>query len=216
MTAIDASVPTVTVADPRGNTWTVAASVNAASTTTLHLFVCRVATALLVGDVITVTSGTSVTRMAVGVEDFTDTTYGADKTATNTGSSASLSSGVTAATIQANELIVGAFALTNSGRTFTAAGSFTAATKVVSSGGSGDRAVVVEWKYVTSTGTQEATGTLNSSGGYAGAVATLKSVNDAPGVTALTAYEWNGTSLVALTPYRWTGAALESVTIEEH
>lgn len=207
-TAIDATVPVVTVTDPRGNVWTTEPGVNAASATALAVVTCRVATALQAGDVITVTISPSATRMAVTVEDFGDTTFGVDKNASNNGSSGSLSSGVTTATVQASELVVGGFALTNSGRIFTAGAGFTAGPKVISVGGSSDRAVVLEWKYVTSTGTQEATGTLNSAGGYAGHVVTLKSVDDTPPAGAAV-YEWNGTSLIGpLTVYEWNGTSL--------
>ncbi|HWB35991.1 MAG TPA: hypothetical protein VHA75_08200 [Rugosimonospora sp.] len=162
--------------DTGGNTWTITPDVSANAGTTVAVAVlrARITTALDTGDTITVTiSGDARGRWAMQADAFDDLDASPlDKTASNTpGSSASLSSGVTAATAQATELVYALFGF-GANRTPTIPGGWTGGTKVETSAGSGDRGLQVIHKYVTSVGTQEGTLTLSSGSTYAGAIAT--------------------------------------------
>ena len=93
-----------------------------------------------------------------------DKTAGADHTSTT-----SLASGTTAATTEANELILGFF--TNNASTYTAGSGFT---KRLPAGTAG---IATEDKLVSSTGTQQATMTAGTSGSGRGVVVTLKAAD---------------------------------------
>lgn len=169
--------PTISsVVDSRGNTWTTTPDMSVAAGTTVAVggLRARVTTALQIGDTITVTiSSAARGRWAMQADAFDDLDASPlDKTATNApGSSTALSSGVTAATAQATELVYCVFGF-GGGRTVTVPGGWTGGAKVETSAGSGDRALQVIHKYVAATGTQEGTLTLSSSSTYAGAIAT--------------------------------------------
>ncbi|NEA22595.1 hypothetical protein [Actinomadura bangladeshensis] len=174
------SVPTISaVTDTGGNSYSTTPDVSANAGTTVAVAVlrARVTTALNIGDSITVTiTGGTRGRWAMQADAFDDVDASSplDKTATSTpGSSASLSSGVTSATVQAHELVYCVFGF-GSGRTVTVPVGWTGGAKVETSGGSGDRALQVIHKYVNATGTQEGTLTLSSASTYAGAIETLK------------------------------------------
>lgn len=173
------SVPTISAAtDSKSNTYTTTpdVSVNAGTTVAVAVLRARLTTALVSGDTITVTvSGGSRGRWAMQADGFDDVnTSPLDKTASNApGSSASLSTGVTSATAQAFELVYAAFGF-GSGRTVTIPGGWAGGAKVETSAGSGDRALQVVHKYVSTTGTQEGTLTLSSSSTYGAGIATYK------------------------------------------
>lgn len=176
-------VPTISaVTDFRSNTYSTTPDVTAGgasnSTVAGAVLRTRVTTALQVGDTITVTiSGGTRSRWAMQADAWDDVDASPlDKTATtgNTApSSASLSTGTTAATAQAHELVYAIFGF-GSGRTVTIPGGWTGGAKVETSAGSTDRALQVAWKYVNTTATQEGTLTLSSSSTYAAAAATFK------------------------------------------
>lgn len=179
------TVPTISSAvDSRGNTYTTTpdTSANAGTTVAVAVLRARVTTELLASDTITVTiSGETRSRWAMQADAFDDVDASPlDKTASNTpGSASALSSGVTAATIQAYELVYAVFGF-GSGRTVTLDPGWTGGPKVESSAGSGDRGLQVIHKYVSSVGTQEGTISLSSSSTYAGAVATYTATSLAP------------------------------------
>ena len=173
------SVPTISgVTDTGGNSYstTPTVSANAATTVAVAVLRTRVTTALDIGNTITVTiSGGTRGRWAMQADCFDDVDASPlDKTATSTpGSSGSLTSGVTAATVQAQELVYAVFGF-GSGRTVGIPGDWTGGSKVETSAGSGDRALQIVHKYVHATGIQEATLTIAPSSTYAGVIATLK------------------------------------------
>ncbi|TYK45144.1 hypothetical protein [Actinomadura decatromicini] len=178
-------VPTIaSVTDSRGNSWSTTPDMSVAAGTTVAVggLRARVTTALLTGDTITVTiSGAARGRWAAQADAHSEVnTTPLDKTASNApGSSASLSTGVTAATTQANELVVAVFAF-GSGRTVTVPSGWAAGPKVETTAGSGDRALLVAHRYVSATGTQEGTLGLSSASTYAAAVATYKYTPSGP------------------------------------
>lgn len=103
-----------------------------------------------------------------------DGTCGSNSCGANNSATTSYVSGTTGATTQASEIAVGWFALLNSGTapTFTQGSGWTA----MQSGNSGTTAYafMLEYKILSSTGTQQATATLNASGTGTGQVSTYK------------------------------------------
>lgn len=176
-----AGVPTISaVTDSRSNSYSTTPDVTAGgalnSTVAGAILRTRVTTALEIGDTITVTiSGGTRSRWAMQADAFDDVDESPlDKTAT-TGNTApsgtSLSTGTTATTSQAHELVYAIFGF-GSGRTPTVPSGWTGGDKVETSAGSTDRGLQVIHKYVSAAGAQEGTLTLSSSSTYTAAVAT--------------------------------------------
>jgi hypothetical protein len=176
LTALAPAVSTVSGTDTRGNAYSFLGQAPVTgATTSVVMLASNITATLAAGDTITLTTDVAATRTAVSVHEY-DVTLTADvqATADNGGvSTAALTTGTTATTSSANELVVGAFALVSSGRIFTVGSGYAEGTKVLSTFGSGDRAVVAEYKFVATTGTQTATGSLNSSALYVGMVQTF-------------------------------------------
>ncbi len=163
--------------DTQGNTYTVDAqksnASNATSTTVLSGYM---ATGLVAGNTITVTySSVATMRMALATEwSGIAPISRVDRTATNTGNTAALSSGTTAATTQATELVVGSFA-DGANETFTASTGFTAfPTQLVANLGSSYRTQWQEYKTVSATGTQSAVANSTAPSPYAGLAVTYR------------------------------------------
>jgi hypothetical protein len=184
------TVPTISsVTDSRGNTWTttpdVAAGGNSNVTAAVVLIRARITTALQVGDTVTVTiTGGTRSRWLIQLDDFNDVnTSPLDKTqhADNPTASASLATGSTAATAQAYELAVAAFAYGGTHAAPTVPSGWTGATQLTA-GSTTIRNLMVVWKYTSSTGTQQGTLTIDSSAAYCGAIATYKATNPMPPV----------------------------------
>jgi hypothetical protein len=201
------------------------------NTVIVTIFSCRVTTQLNSGNTITITStGTPSpvqrARWAVSVQAYDNILNPRlDKFTSNAATGAAVSSGATATTTAANELVYGAFA--SGVRTFTAGSGFTAVTTLNTLAGSTERCLNAEWKYVTATAAQTATGTLSSSSVYAGAIATYKSsasnvpptANAGPdqNVTVSSAVTLDGSgssdSDGTITGYNWTQISGTSVTL---
>ncbi|GAA4226114.1 hypothetical protein GCM10022254_10030 [Actinomadura meridiana] len=183
------TIPTVSsVTDTRGNTWTVDKSAGGGGNATVATMIARarIATALQVGDTITIVIGENRVRWAMQADAFDDVDASPlDKTAANNnpGNSAALSSGVTAATAQAYELAVAVFGF-GQGRTTTIPAGWSGTAKVETTAGSTDRALQVIYKYTAATGTQEGTLTLSSGSTYTGLIATYKATAVAPATKA--------------------------------
>lgn len=172
------ALPTITsCVDSRGNTYTTTpdAGINAGTTVAVAVLRGRVTTPLQAGDTITITISTSRTRWALQADEFDDiNTSPLDKTATTTGTGVTnLTTGTTAATAQADELVYAVFGF-GQGRTVTVPGGWTAGPKVETTAGSTDRALQVAHRYVTATGTQEGTLTISTASTYAAAIATYR------------------------------------------
>lgn len=172
------ALPTLTVSDTHGNTYTVDKQIINATNISVSVFSCRVTTAINSGDTITLSAsnGTRI-RWAITIQAYDDILNPRiDQTASAIGTTASPNAGTTATTTNANELIYAGFGWTaGSNQTFTAGSGYTASTQVNASPGSANRSGISEWKYVTLTGTQNPTGTLSASSSWAGATVTYKS-----------------------------------------
>lgn len=185
------------VSDSKGNTWTVRQSENATPVNyQLAVATCTVTTALTTSDTYTVTvTGASPAKWSVIAASFDDVT-GYDTGAVGSGTTTSLSVS-TAGSAQSKELVVGAFAYTDTvaqvgfspGAGFTTVGS-----PAVASATSAPRSLVLEWQYVNTSGARTASGLLGAGEGWGGVVLALKQqsavvnrrVKTASGYTALT------------------------------
>ena len=173
------STTNLTITDTKGNTYTVDTSVSDGTTTGTYIFSAQITNALAAGDVITLTVDDDKNRWLWNLEEFDSIVSSSwvDRTSTNTGNSTSLTTGTTAATTTANQLVFSTFSYSKGTptRMFTAGSGYTASPTLYTNAGSADRANANEWKFVTSSGTQVATGTLsNSSAAYTAAIATYK------------------------------------------
>lgn len=207
----------VSGSDTRGNTYASGIVRQHSGTTNGNISVAiiygNISTTLQAGDTITITPNTSTNRVAVSVYEF-DVTLTADKSAANDegdNSASFMTSTATTTTTTANELVVGAFALVNPGRIFTLGSGFSEGTKIQTTGGTSDRAIVAEYKFVTSTGAQTATGTLNSSGFWVAAVQTFSysggGGGGGPRPGTGRPKVWNGSAWVAHDAKVWNGSA---------
>ena len=173
------AITSFTATDSKGNAWNQRAF--AANAMVVNgqgaILVCHVTTALTTSDTVTVTAVTrSPDRWAVLALQFDDilTSAATDQTATTAGGIGSaLTVGPTAATTQADELVVAAFPIT-AAPTVTAGSGFTAQPIVTTSNATAPKSLIVEWRYVTTTGAQTAAATLSASQSWAGMIVTLK------------------------------------------
>jgi hypothetical protein len=169
-------LPTISVADSKANTWVIDNQVLSGVTVSTTIFRARITNAMLVGDTITLTSSNSRNRWAASVENFGGVEIApVDVSASNAATSASINSGTTATSGGAPRLAFASFGYSMT-RTFTALNSYTATPQVATAAGSSDRAVSNAYKYIYTTGTQQATGTLSSSGVYSGAIVVYRTL----------------------------------------
>ena len=182
--AMDPTNVTVTVSDTGGNTYNLDEDITNGTLTrgvrTL-VFSARVTTALASGATITVTFSSAVVGKAssaysvggLAVVSMRDKAAGAG----SSGSSTAASSGATATTLQANELVFGAIGVeetTTTATTLTASGSgFTALTGAGTASTTGVR-TLPEYEIVSATGAYTASGTLSQARSNATAVVTYK------------------------------------------
>src|SRR5947199_1936204 len=118
----------VTATDSKGNTYSLAADITNASNVRTVILAAHNVTALVSGDTITVTHPSASVR-ALSANEFSGVspTSALDQTQTATGSSTAPSSGATAATTEAAELLLGAMGVGGTiSDTFTAGASYTA------------------------------------------------------------------------------------------
>jgi hypothetical protein len=221
------ALPTVTVTDTAGNTWTLDGQIQTASSGSTHQFRAVLATALNAGDTITVTLAAALSRIAVSVQHFDDGIIAVDNGANgnNGGASSSFPTTDIFGTTHADALIVGTMGIVSAARTFTAGTDYTAGTKVATTNGSGDRAVVMQWQYVSAIDDYVSNGTFNTGSLY-GAIARAYALGDPgdPGGTgkakvfvggAWTAHPfktWNGTAWQTRTAKRWNGTTWVPIT----
>lgn len=217
LTGTGTGISSFTASDSRSNSYSTGVLRQHSGTTnpanTVAVLYSNITTTLQAGDTITITPNANTSRLAVSVYEF-DVTLTVDQSATNDeadNSTTFMTSTASATTTTANELVIGAFGLINAGRTFTLGSGFSEGTKVSTANGSGDRAVVAEYKFVTSTGAQTATGTLNTSGFWEAAVLTFSysSGGGGGGPRSGTGKPkvWNGSAWVAHNAYSWNGSA---------
>jgi hypothetical protein len=203
-------VATWGVTDSRSNAWTVnlTKAVGAATGDAAVMVTCVVATTLQAGDTITMTSSTAtVDRIAACFEEFDDIVTAIDTSSTNDNAGASSASptSLSFTTTQNDELLIGVLNMVSIGRVYTPDAPWTAGTKIATSSGTGDRAVVVQWRTVATTGSYAASGTFNSSALYAFVGAGFKTSAVAPRTGK--AKVWNGSAWVAHPAKVWNGSS---------
>lgn len=225
-----ATLPSITVTDDAGNTWTNDGDIQTAASGSTAQFRAVIGNDLAAGEHINVHFAAALSKCAASVQHFDDGIIAIDNGANGNNGGASSNTPTTASfsPTHASALIVATFGLVSAARIFTAGASYTAGTKVVTTNGSGDRAVVMEWQYVSAIDAYVANGTLNSSSLY-GAVARAYALGDpgAPGGTGKfkvhpgtvgadfashPAKTHNGTSWITHTAKRWNGTAWVPIT----
>ncbi|MBX3025899.1 VWA domain-containing protein [bacterium] len=185
--AMDNASGTVSATDSANNTYSADATVtNADGVRTVILAAHNVA-ALAAGNTITV-SHPSVTARALAANEFSGILAPSplDKVKTQTGTGTVPSSGLSATTTQAYELVIGAIGVEGpSGDSFTAGPYYTGLTRAGTTGGTADTNITInpEFRIVTLTGAYAADGTITSRD-WAVALATYKGVFIPPALTA--------------------------------
>lgn len=194
-----ATLPAITVTDDAGNTWLNDGDIQTAASGSTAQFRTILENTLAAGTHINVHFAAALSKCAASVQHFDDGIVAIDNGANgnNGGSSSNAPTTASFSTTHPNVLIVATFGLVSAARVLTAGAGYTAGTKVATTNGSGDRAVVMEWQYAAAIDTFVANGTLNSSSLY-GAVARAYATGDpgAPGGSGkpkvLTGGSWIG------------------------
>lgn len=211
VTVLDAgfTIGSITASDTKGNVWTCihSAALTGSTPTTGHLLYAVVVNPLTTSDTITFTYPEYANRSAISIAQFNDVlTPDQYATGDNGGTATTvLTTPATASTSQASELVFGAWYMLNSGRIFTATNAFTGLTKVLSNGTIGNRAVVGEYKYVSSVGTYTANGTFDTAGSAIGMVQTF-AVGTMPPRSGK-AKVWDGSAWVQHPAKVWDGSS---------
>lgn len=211
---------TATVSDSAGNTYTDDADVSQSGSTGERtvVFSAPVTSALSPGDTITITfsgGGYYANASAFAVSGLVAASR-VDQSATATGTSGSPSSGNTANTTQADELLIGAIGVNDGASTasFTAGAGYTALPGDVSSAG---LAIFPEYQVVSATGAYSAGGTLGGVyTGWAAAIVTYKALPSSPITTASTATATAAgqTRIAVSMPYTGDDNANNTYTVE--
>ncbi len=202
--AMDPVSGTVSVADTKGNTYTKDADVMNGTTGSgtgvrTVVFSAPVTNALVSGNTITVTHPSAASRAvsAFSVSGLVSSSL-ADVTTNATGSTTPASSGSTAITTQANELLIGAFGLESKNGTLTAGTGYTVLSDVQANpGGAGNLGITIstEYEIVSATGAYTADGTITAVN-WAAAIVTYKA---APLVLSLNRAGANPTNASSVT-----------------
>ena len=200
----------VTGISQTGATWTRAAqATNASGSTTEIWYAPNVSSA---GNSITINQ--SNVRSAAVIVEYSNIILASpiDKTANTTGNSNAASTGTTATTVQANELLVGGVGLVNSGYTIgTPTNSFASVANAASTDGpsQNNAKVYALEKLVTTTGTAISGGSISSSSQWSGAIATFKAQTPTTTVVSSSnssvAYGTTVTFTATVTPNTATG-----------
>jgi hypothetical protein len=179
--AMDPTTGTVSCGDSRGNAYTKDADLaNGTVTAGVRTVVCsgRMAVPLVAGDTVTVTHP-AVAAKAVSVNEFAGLGL-PDRTASTTGANTLPTSGFTALTSQADELLIGAVGIETLGTDPFAAGAGFAALPPGTSSATGSAASNVttrpEFRIVTTPGAFAATGTINPSRLWSSAIVTYRAM----------------------------------------
>jgi hypothetical protein len=163
----------VACSDTKGNSY----SINADVTGSGRLFICSAhnVTALTSSDTITATYPSFSGISTASANEFSGlASAGAvDRTSTASGNSANPSSGTTATTTQASEVLFGAIAYNNT-PTFAAGGGYNVVGQVIGGSGAGQKNLYPEYQIVSSTGGYAATGTMTPGQQWWAAIVTYK------------------------------------------
>lgn len=162
------SVSVTSVTDTKGNTWTIDKAAGATPLPFLASTKQDVGT-LTTSDTITVTYSSASNNRSAIIDEFSGVMASPlDQTQTAAGAGTSRTAGTTAATTQANELVVGCFVIGSAETSFTPGAGYSSFTTPFLGGLSG------EYKIVAATGTQNPTATGGVSATSRGVVATYK------------------------------------------
>jgi hypothetical protein len=178
--ALDPAAGAVTCSDSRANAWTNDADVTRGSGADgIRTVICSagIHTALVAGDTVVVTHPSLDARSMVVAEVAGYVTPMLDRKATASGDSAAASSGGTATTSQANELLIGAVGYESKHSTdFEMGPDFTLLANVPSGPGGlrKNAAIAAGYRIVSSTGSYSVTGSLLPNRNWAAAIATYK------------------------------------------
>lgn len=174
--AISSVAPVMSATDTQGNTYTMDAQGYRDDTLAVTILSCYVTDALTPSDTITITSDTVRGRWAATVAEFDNIHQNSfDVAASMNGNpSTNLVSGTTVATENQVEVVFASFGFgMGSSPTFSAGAHYQqAGSQQGTTFGSSDRGVAAEYRIYTASATHEATATLTSPSGYAGAIAT--------------------------------------------
>lgn len=184
------SLPTVSsITDSRSNSYAIDVPAGAGnSTASCVILRGTITTPLQVGDAITVTIGGTRQRWCLQADAFDDLLSSPlDRAAaTDTGSSASLVTGTTAATQQPYELAYAAWGFgRGSSQNVTNVGGWNSDPQVNTTSGTVQRGLQVAHIYLTSTGAVQGTATMSASTTYAGCVATYRAFTRAGGTVRI-------------------------------
>ena len=191
--AMDSSNVTVSCADSRGNSYTNDADVTNSNSGSARavIFSATVGTALVSGDAITVTFSGQVAPKAISALEFSGLVSGSgrlDKTASGANNGTSMTTASTTTTSQADELLIGAFAVRLKSVSFTAGSNYTGAGGVTMnlSPASNNVAAFPEYRIVSATGAYLANGSNggSTSTDWAALITTYKAVVATPTPTA--------------------------------
>ena len=176
----NSNIPPITVTDAAGNTYSQVGFVVNSGQLRTYLFAAYDVNALPSGSSITITASAAVTARAAVASVFSGLAVEdpLDQTSTGTGSSATPSSGATAPTAEADELLIGAIG--TEGPSGDAAGawgnSFTAGPRLGTTGGTDDTNITISLGYqiVSATGAYTAAKSGITSRDWAAMIATFK------------------------------------------
>jgi len=177
------SAETTSCTDSQGNSYSV--DVNEYySGAGLYTIVCSAhnVSALGTSDMITLTFSSGTYGVAATVHEFSGLAAVAtiDQAASNNGSSATPSSGSTATTTQADELLVGAIGVSGPPTdSFTPGSGYTVLSSIGFTG-VWNGTIRPEYQIVSATGSYQADGTLGTSSGWAAGIATYKAAAATP------------------------------------
>ena len=171
----------VSCGDSRGNSYVIDRDItNGSGTTGVRSITVSAhnVTGLTSGNTITCTHP-SVTARALSANEFSGLAPSAprDQTSASTGNSTAASSGSTATTTQAEELLIGTIGVEGkSNESFTTGGSYTIMGRVGTNQGSATSNITVnpEYRLVSATGSYSATGTLGTAHNWAASIVTYK------------------------------------------
>jgi len=174
--AMDPNAGTVSVADTKSNSYSKDVDIlNSKGVRTL-VFSAPVTTALVAGNTITVTYPATVSK-AVSIYSVSGLVSASrvDQTQTRPGTAIAVSSGNTAATAQASELLIGAIGSESYDTTFTVGTGYTVMNSAIANDGNNTNAsisIFPEYRIVSATGVYDANGTLSVSRDWAAAIVT--------------------------------------------
>lgn len=190
------TVQAATMADNRGNTYTLVEA-TAAATYTHYLFRSRLTTSLLVGSTITMTLPASRNRFGMVVGVFDDVVNPLNS-ATNENSNTSATNTVGSTVAGVPVLIVSVVSGTSNAFPATATGGATKIAEVVTAAGSSDRGIAMAYEYEAASGSNHNASWSTSGGGVANTVTgTVVEYTPPPSGPDYTKLDyWNGTTLV--------------------